>query len=257
MNEPLFSIITITKNNVGGLKLTGKSILQQFDAPQFEWLIIDGGSTDRTTDLIREWNTDFIRFVSQVDRNKPNAMNRGLAHASGRYVWFLPAGDCLSDMYVMRDLARELRTYIRTDLLYGDARDNGIIHKAKDFTSLMRRPIIPFQAMLFRRAMIEDLRFDENLTHGSDYAFTLQFQERAHHIHYAPRLLCDIDTWRHSHEHKHILLHEHHTIRSALLRLPAWKNLVLLYWDKLALYCILKHPKMTRWYLARKSSKKR
>ena len=231
MTEPLFSIITTTANNRKALQLTGKSLLQQFDAPDFEWIIIDDASYDKTSDLIREWDRDFIRFVSKSVRNNSHAVNLGIHMATGRYVWFLPAGDCLSDLHVMRDIYRELRVRPNTDLLYGDARDNGIIHKARDFESLMHRPIIPFQAMLYRRHTIQETQWSEDLTHSADYDFTLRFQEHAHHIHYMPRLFCDIDTSPRNAQQTAHLLKEQHSIRAHAFKMPVWKNTSLFYLD--------------------------
>ncbi len=231
MAEPLFSIITLTENNASGLKLTGKSILQQMDAPLFEWIILDNASYDKTSDLVREWDCECIRFISKHTHNATDAMNTGLSMATGRFVWFLPAGDCLSDLYVLRDVMREMRRNLRADMIYGDARDNGVIHKAKDFTSLMQRPIIPFQAILYSLKIIGDLRLDGDYEYGADYDFTLRFQEKTDHIHYMPRLLCDIDTSQQKRDLRHHLLRDYHDIRAKTLNIPAWKNTILLYRD--------------------------
>lgn len=233
MTEPVFSIITTTENNRTGLNLTGKSLLQQFDAPVFEWIIIDGASHDKTSDLVRAWDRDMIRFVSKHVRNISHANNIGIDMATGRFIWFMPAGDCFSDMYVLRDIYREYRRNLQAELLYGDARDNGIIHKAKNFDTLMRRPIIPFQAMLYRRNKIDTLRWDEALRESADYDFTLRFQDNTSHIHYMPRLLCDIDTSRRTIPETARMLHEQRTIRAQAFNMPSWKNTVLYYWDKL------------------------
>lgn len=231
MTTPVFSIITITENNASGLQLTGKSLMQQFDAPVFEWIIIDGASTDQTADLIRQWDHDFIRFIAKNFRNASHAHNLGLSMATGHFVWFMPAGDCFSDIYVLRDLFREYRRNLQADLIYGDARDHGVIHKARDFASLMQRPIIPFQAMLYRRSLIGSTIWDETLQESADYDFTLRFQDHAKQIHYMPRLLCDIDTSYHTDERHIQKLREQHQIRAAITDIARWKNTVIYYRD--------------------------
>lgn len=239
MSEPLFTFITfVAKHDThrgSGLKLTGKSLLQQFDAPPFEWIIIDAAPCDATADLIREWDRDFIRYVAQPVSGMSHAHNRGIDMATGKYIWFLPSGDCLSDLYVLRDLERELRMHPNSDLLYGDARDNGIIHKARDFESLMHRPIIAFQAMLFRRAQIGNTRWNEELYYSADYDFVLHAQDKMHNIHPVQRLLCDIDSTQHEHEQQALSLKEQHAIRAHILRMPPWKNMLLYYRDILRL----------------------
>lgn len=255
MSDILYSIITICKNNASGLRLTGKSILQQLNTSPYEWLIVDGGSTDNTLDLIRDWHSDTVRFVSKPDRNKPHAMNIGLTRATGQYVLFLHAGDCLSDAYVLRDIAREIRMNPIPDILYGDARDKGIIHKARDFSSLMQRPVTPHQAVLYRRQLIGELRFDEDYPVASDYAFLLKFQEKANRIHYMPRLICDIEDKPVLRDNRIVTLQEQHRIRHDMLHTHPWKNALIHRWHMLQLAVETKWPALFAYYHRKKTKR--
>lgn len=257
MTEPLFSIISFAgdaqdASSWNDLKLTGKSLLQQIDAPQFEWVIIDAAPCDKKADLIREWDRDFIRYVAKpaaglsprlsqaLPQILPLGHNYGMEMATGKYLWFLPAGDCLSDLYVLRDLRRELSLHPHADLVYGDARDHGIIHKPRAFESLQHRPIVAFQAMLFHRTHIGATRWNETLTYSADYDFMLHAQQQTRHIHYMPRLLCDIDSPVLTAEQYRQLLQEQHTIRAEKLQLPVWKNMFFYYRDRL--FSRRRHP---------------
>ncbi|MCD8176027.1 MAG: glycosyltransferase [Tannerellaceae bacterium] len=92
--QPVFSIITVTYNAASCLERTIRSILQQ-TYPGIEYLIIDGNSTDGTLELIRNYESGISYWVSEPDKGLYDAMNKGLAKATGDYVWFMNAGDSI------------------------------------------------------------------------------------------------------------------------------------------------------------------
>lgn len=88
------SIITINYNNRDGLRKTIESVVAQ-TTRDFEYIVIDGGSTDGSVDIIKEF-ADYIDYwVSEPDKGIYNAMNKGVAHAHGEYCQFLNSGDWL------------------------------------------------------------------------------------------------------------------------------------------------------------------
>lgn len=94
---PLFSIITIVRNDCQGLERTRASLAVQADRG-FEWILVDGASTDATRPLVRGLlAAGEARGVSEADGGIYDAMNKGLRLAAGRYVLFLNAGDRLLD----------------------------------------------------------------------------------------------------------------------------------------------------------------
>lgn len=110
-----YTVITINFNNREGLKRTLDSVRSQTEK-QFEYIVIDGGSTDGSFDVIKE-NTDIIdKWVSEKDRGIYHAMNKGVKWASGKYCLFLNSGDCFHDQDVMKRMeALELKS----DILFG------------------------------------------------------------------------------------------------------------------------------------------
>jgi hypothetical protein len=84
---PLFSIITITRNNASGLQETMRSISHQRFG-DFEWIVIDGASGDGTTELLREAGLPQLSWLSEPDGGIYDAMNKGLARAGGAYCPF-------------------------------------------------------------------------------------------------------------------------------------------------------------------------
>lgn len=93
---PLISIITVTLNSVQLLPDTLKSICSQ-EYPNLEWIVIDGGSTDGTVDILRT-NEDVIDYwVSEPDRGMYDALAKGFERAGGEIICWLNAGDLLLD----------------------------------------------------------------------------------------------------------------------------------------------------------------
>lgn len=94
------SIITINLNNKVGLQKTIDSVITQ-TYKDFEWIIIDGGSTDGSKELIEENANHISYWVSEPDNGIFNAMNKGIQISHGEYLLFLNSGDYLYDTGVI------------------------------------------------------------------------------------------------------------------------------------------------------------
>jgi glycosyltransferase involved in cell wall biosynthesis len=97
---PVFSIITINLNNAEGLGKTIESIVFQ-SFTDFEYIIIDGGSTDSSVEIIKQFADKITSWISEPDRGIYNAMNKGIAMAKGEYLLFINSGDYLFDNEVL------------------------------------------------------------------------------------------------------------------------------------------------------------
>lgn len=93
---PVISIITINYNNLKGLKRTMNSVLNQ-TSKDFEYIVIDGGSTDGSAEYIKSHSSKMAFWVSEPDKGIYNAMNKGIQKANGEYLLFLNSGDFLVD----------------------------------------------------------------------------------------------------------------------------------------------------------------
>lgn len=99
------SIITVNFNNKDGLERTIKSVISQ--KPElYEYIIIDGGSTDGSVDVIKKHSQHIHYWVSEKDNGIYHAMNKGIAVATGDYCNFLNSGDTYHDSYVLSRLAQ-------------------------------------------------------------------------------------------------------------------------------------------------------
>ena len=90
------SIITINRNNASGLRKTIESVVSQ-TFKDFEYIVIDGASTDESVDIIKLYSDKISYWVSEPDTGIYNAMNKGVKRAKGDYLLFLNSGDFLLD----------------------------------------------------------------------------------------------------------------------------------------------------------------
>lgn len=110
------SIITVCYNNREGLRETAESVKKQ-TFKDYEFVVIDGGSTDGSADLLKEYASIIAYGVSEKDGGIYNAMNKGIAHAHGKYCLFLNSGDWFTDDGV---LDRIFHQGFVEDIIYGD-----------------------------------------------------------------------------------------------------------------------------------------
>ncbi len=133
-NRPLFSIITVTYNAADTLPATIESVRRQ-TCNLYEHLIIDGDSSDGTIEIARRNLHPLMRFRSAADRGIYDAMNKGLAEATGDYVIFLNAGDTFHSPDTLQRIADTIMcedypgvVYGQTDIVDADRRRIGPRH---------------------------------------------------------------------------------------------------------------------------------
>lgn len=114
----LFSVVTVTFNNLEGLQQTATSL--PTGCRLYEWIIIDGASQDGTAAWLRHQNREDLVWVCEPDCGIFDAMNKGIARARGEYVIFMNAGDTFASHAVLPALAALLGP-ARPDLIYGDS----------------------------------------------------------------------------------------------------------------------------------------
>jgi glycosyltransferase involved in cell wall biosynthesis len=114
MTNKKISIITVSLNAKEGITRTADSIQSQI-FKNFEWIVIDGGSTDGTLDILKQYKADIDQFISEPDNGIYDAMNKGIELASGDYCLFLNAGDFLHDSTVLE----KVETFLGADLIVG------------------------------------------------------------------------------------------------------------------------------------------
>jgi len=177
--KPLFSIITVVYNNRDDLKKTIQSISSQ-TCMDFEYIIIDGASTDHISEVINEYRKFITRYVSEPDNGLYDAMNKGIRIATGEYLWFINAGDQLANPEIIEKISN--LTKIKPDALYGetviiDDKDQEVglrrLKTTENLTwkSLINGLIVCHQAFIVKRILAPEY----NLTYkiASDFDWVL------------------------------------------------------------------------------------
>lgn len=113
----LLSIITINRNNAEGLKRTIESVFSQ-SYKNFEYIVIDGASTDESREVILDNEENISYWVSEKDKGIYHAMNKGIKACSGDFVLFLNSGDFLYDNNVIENVIENLSD--ENEIVYGD-----------------------------------------------------------------------------------------------------------------------------------------
>jgi len=164
------TIITVVRNDAAGLEKTICSVTGQ-NYPSLEYIIIDGGSGDGTLDVIRSHAGQIASWVSEPDRGIYDAMNKGLAKATGDWVNFLNAGDTFADgstvpMLMATDLSD-------IDVVYGDTMTgsarNTFIKRAGSPEELGKGMILCHQSAFIRTGYVKNAGFDPRFSIGADY----------------------------------------------------------------------------------------
>ena len=177
MQNMKLSIITVNLNNCDGLPKTIDSVISQ-TFKDFEWIVIDGGSTDGSRELIELYSEHFAYWVSEPDKGIYNAMNKGMRVAQGEYLQFLNSGDCLKDSATLYDV---FFNFHGGDIIYGDCAvrvsdtvQQEIHYKPVFSLKLLLDGSINHQSSFIKRKLLQDEPYDETLRIVSDRKFFIR-----------------------------------------------------------------------------------
>lgn len=167
------SIITICYNDHDGFLKTAKSVVAQ-EYLDFEWIVIDGGSTDGSADVIKEYSDHMSYWVSEPDKGIYNAMNKGIRQAKGDYCLFLNSGDMFcSSKSLMRVMSRRwVSDIVSCDMFMGNGRFASIAcaPAGASFTRFLRGSL-SHQATFIRTSVLREIGYDESYRIVSDWSF--------------------------------------------------------------------------------------
>jgi glycosyltransferase involved in cell wall biosynthesis len=193
--QPLFSIITVCHNEALNVRATCESVVSQ-GFRDFEWIVVDGASTDGTLDILREYAGTIDVLISEPDTGIYNAMNKGAARATGEYLIFMNGGDRFASAEALQWVSEAPRV----QLVYGDVYLGDIDGPLETYPDVvdpgyMLRKMIPHQATFYERTLFEALGgYNESFKIAADYdLYARLFEvERISHYH-IPRPLAVFD----------------------------------------------------------------
>ena len=126
-NKSLFSIVTVVYNGEQYLEETILSVINQ-NYKNIEYIIIDGGSSDGTVDIIKKYEDRITYWVSEKDNGIYDAMNKGISVATGSFINFMNAGDNFYSNDVLTNIANKIELH-DNDIIYGN-----VVYERQDGT---------------------------------------------------------------------------------------------------------------------------
>jgi len=172
--SPKISIITINYNNASGLEKTINSVICQ-SFKDFEFIVIDGASTDDGLDIIESHKDSISIIISEKDSGIYNAMNKGIKEANGEYLLFLNSGDALTNPRALEDFIGHKN--FTGDIIYGDYQfENGQkIYPDNLPPEYFMKTSLPHQSTFFKKTVFETMGlYDESYKMGADRAFFIK-----------------------------------------------------------------------------------
>ena len=182
MNKyPKVSIITVVYNGIDFLEETIKSVISQ-TYPNIEYIIVDGGSTDGTLDIIKKYEAHITKWISEPDKGIYDAMNKGIDLATGDWQNFLNAGDSFVDNNVLEKIFTTNLENIT--LVYGDIiaiRENGQklnvnAIELKDDNSIKKGMKVCHQAIFYNKNIM--IKYDDKLRLKSEWKHLIEITRK-------------------------------------------------------------------------------
>lgn len=209
------SIITINYNDVKGLRATQKSIAEQ-TFRDFEWLVVDGESTDGSKGFLAEHEAETAWCCSEPDGGIYNAMNKGIQHADGEYLLFLNSGDTLFEATTLE------RVFSKTpdaDVVYGDWKEIQPLRFPKmrhapkhvSYYYFATRPLC-HQAAFIRASLLKQAPYDETYAICADWAKWVELSRDGRSFLHLPVTVCNYRRDGISYHAKEQLREEHRRI---------------------------------------------
>ena len=161
-STPLFSVITVTYNAAAAVEPTLRSVTNQTFS-DYEYIIIDGLSTDGTVDVIKQYADKITYWSSEPDGGIYDAMNKGIRAAHGEWLIFMNAGDTFYNDHTLQNVAAILRD--NDEVIYGNAytTDGKLYCNLKiSHYKLMKGEMICHQSIFARRKTFDNNIFDTN-----------------------------------------------------------------------------------------------
>lgn len=177
--KPVFSIITVTFNSEKYLEQTIKSVIDQ-GISELEYIIIDGGSTDRTIEIIKKYSNFISYWVSENDNGIYDAINKGIKASNGRYIGIINSDDWYEDGALAK--IEQIFNHSQIDIICGILRlweDNTILGVQGNTKSFLKYGMISHPTCIIKREIYDNIGFfDTNFKIAGDYDFMMRCYQK-------------------------------------------------------------------------------
>ena len=199
--HPKFSIITVTYQAGKVLEDTIQSVIFQ-TYRNVEYIIVDGGSTDNTLDIVKKYQDRISIVVSEPDKGLYDAMNKGIRLATGDYICFLNAGDELHENETLQRMVVTLKGKEIPDVIYGETaivdEEGHFLHmrrlQAPDvlhWKSFKEGMLVCHQAFFARRELALKHPYDLQYRFSADFDWCIRIMKDAKYLHNTRLTLID------------------------------------------------------------------
>ena len=179
IKNPLISIITVVFNGSKTLEQTIVSVINQ-KYQNIEYIVIDGGSTDGTLDIIKKYENDITYWISEPDKGIYHAMNKGIEKAKGEIIGIINSDDWYEESAVENIVAKYIK-YPHKKIFHGDRYDidkegKKYIRKfnPSKFKLLYYGMTYNHPSMFIHKELYKENLYNTNLIALSDYEFVLR-----------------------------------------------------------------------------------
>jgi len=182
------SIITVSLNAARTIEQTIQSVINQ-SYKNIEYIIIDGGSTDGTVDIIKKYGDKIHRWISEPDGGIYDAMNKGTRLATGDWLNYMNAGDRFYCDTVLEDLFKQ-QLDVETSVIYGDSENilnyYSYLEKAKPLSYLWKGMCFSHQSMFVTTSIAKEIPYDIKFKLGADFNFIYNLYKKRKVFLYKP-----------------------------------------------------------------------
>lgn len=190
-----YSIITVNFNNREGLRNTIESVINQ-TLHDYEFIVIDGGSTDGSADVLKEYDEHITYWVSEKDTGIYNAMNKGIAKATGDYLNFMNSGDCFYSIDVLERVSNyqyDADFIVGKDFHYNQELQRGHASIQPPRTTMIHffMATLDHQSTFIKRELFNNSPYDETHRLVSDWIFfTEKIVKEGKRVQFIPDIIC-------------------------------------------------------------------
>jgi len=197
--NPRFSIITVTYNAEKVIEDTIQSVVTQ-TYKNYEYIIIDGASKDNTLSIIDKYKSQISKVVSEPDNGLYEAMNKGIAAASGDYLCFLNAGDSFHEDNTLQLMVHSFTDNRLPDIIYGETaivnEEGHFLHMRRlktpetlTWKSFKQGMLVCHQAFFAKRSIAEP--FDLTYRFSADFDWCIRAMKKASTLHNTHTTIID------------------------------------------------------------------